>query len=192
MAIDILTESRLRTLCILADDIGHSDGDLALKIEWEQGNFSKKVIGPLRDAGYVTYSLPLRFGKPKRIKELEDAGFEISKLPKQSGRPRKMNYINYENERILGLCIKKLTFEFKRIDFSLLESNEKIKKVTQKLNEAKNGNESDTQIEKKQLDLKKARDKSDMMKRDRILYYKAHEEFSEKFRMLQELDDNGP
>ena len=191
MAVDILTHSRLRTLCLLADDIGHSDSDLAFKIRFKPGNFSKEVMGPLRKAGYVTFSPPIRFGKPKRTQELEDAGSETFKLPQKSGRPRKMNYINYDNERILSLIIKKLTFEFKRIDFSLLESNEKIKELTKKLNEAKNGNESYTQIEKKQLDLKKARDKRDMMKRDKNLYYKAHEEFSKKFQMLQVSDDDG-
>jgi len=176
----------------LADDIGHSDSDLASKIAFETGNFSKKVIGPLRDAGYVTYSPPLRFGKPKRTQELEDAGSETFKLPQRSGRPRKMNYINYENERILPLIIKKLTFESKRIDLGLLEGIERIKKLTRELNEAKNQNEPGTQIEKKQLDLKKARDKSDMMKRDINLYSKAHKEFSEKLQMLQISDDDGP
>ena len=126
MAVDILTHSRLRTLCLLADDIGHSNSDLTIKIGFKPGNFSKKVMGPLRKAGYVTFSPPLRFGKPKRTQELEDAESETFKLPQRSGRPRKMNYINYDNERILSLIIKKLTFEFKRIDFSLLESNEKM------------------------------------------------------------------
>ena len=191
MTIDILTGSQLRTLCPMADDIGHSNEDLAFKIGFKPGNFSKKVMGPLRKAGYVTFSPPIRFGKPKRTQELEDAGSETFKLPQKSGRPRKMNYINYDNERILSLIIKKLTFELKRIDFSLLESNKKIKELTQKLNEAKNGNESDTQIEKKQSDLINARNKRDMMKIDITLYYKAHEEFSEKFLMLQKFDDNG-
>jgi len=73
-----------------------------------------------------------------------------------------------------------------------LSMYEKIKKLTKTFNEAKNGNESDTQIEKKQLDLEKAKEKSDMMKRDQILYCKAHEEFSKKFQILQVSDDEGP
>jgi hypothetical protein len=206
MATDILTKPRLRTLCILADDLGHSAGDLAFMIKIQPSNFSTEVINPLKNAGYITDSPPLRFEKLKKMRMGDDAkrkeetsydklwkdavnkckeeGFWSGNPPKRPGRPRKMLYINYDKDETLVSTIKKLASELSEIDNSMRKRRTKINELTQKLKEPKKGNGSETQIEKIESDLDKAKETRTEMEGDRTLYAEALNDLQEKFLFL--------